>query len=89
MIREIPEKPDYVVMVTKLRGTDSLETKLLVEIVDTDSPTLEALSTYELSFDGHEATTDDPLKGDVVRCLELQEDQSDSSQTHFVMLTNS
>ena len=59
MIKEIPEKPDYAVIVTKLRG--QVERRLLVEIIDTDINAPDVLSTYELSFQGPKADGNDQI----------------------------
>ena len=57
MIKEIPQKQDYVVVVTSLRELDQAAYRLLVEIIDTDNFASNALSTYEISLDASVGST--------------------------------
>ena len=57
MIKEIPQKQDYVVVVTSLRELDQAAYRLLVEIIDTDYFASNALSTYEISLDASVGST--------------------------------
>ena len=52
MIKEIPEFPSNIVVVTKLEEHDQIEHRLLVEIIDTNSFDSAPISTYELAFKG-------------------------------------
>jgi hypothetical protein len=57
MIKEIPQKQDYVVVVTSLRELDQAAYRLLVEIIDTNNFASNALSTYEISLDASVGST--------------------------------